>query len=39
VIWDRLLGTYSPPRTVRTFGIAGREAPRNWRELYLAPFR
>ena len=39
VIWDRLFGTYSTPRAVREFGIADSEAPRNWRELYTAPFR
>jgi len=39
MIWDRLFGTYSAPRTVRTFGIAGGEVPRNWHELYTAPFR
>jgi sterol desaturase/sphingolipid hydroxylase (fatty acid hydroxylase superfamily) len=38
VIWDRLFGTYEAPGTVRTFGIAGCEAPRNWRELYTAQF-
>jgi sterol desaturase/sphingolipid hydroxylase (fatty acid hydroxylase superfamily) len=38
VIWDRLFGTYAPPRVVRAFGIAGRPAPRNWRELYTGPF-
>lgn len=38
VIWDRLFGTYAPPRSVRAFGIAGRPAPRRWHELYTAPF-
>lgn len=38
VIWDRLFGTYVAPREVRAFGIAGREPPGNWRELYTRPF-
>ncbi|HSC06648.1 MAG TPA: sterol desaturase family protein [Steroidobacteraceae bacterium] len=38
VIWDRLFGTYAAPRAVRGFGIAGRPAPGNWRELYTHPF-
>jgi len=38
VIWDRVFGTWSAPRGVRAFGIAGRPAPRNWRELYTGPF-
>ena len=38
VIWDRLFGTYVSPQEVRGFGIAGREPPRNWRELYTRPF-
>jgi sterol desaturase/sphingolipid hydroxylase (fatty acid hydroxylase superfamily) len=38
VVWDRLFGTYAAPRPVRAFGIAGRPAPANWRELYTAPF-
>jgi sterol desaturase/sphingolipid hydroxylase (fatty acid hydroxylase superfamily) len=38
VIWDRLFGTYVAPRRVRRFGIAGRRAPSNWRELYTLPF-
>jgi sterol desaturase/sphingolipid hydroxylase (fatty acid hydroxylase superfamily) len=38
VLWDRLFGTYSSPRPVRAFGIAGCPAPRNWHELYTAPF-
>ena len=38
VIWDRLFGSYAPPREVHGFGIAGRAAPRNWRELYSTPF-
>ena len=38
VIWDRLFGTYVAPRDVSAFGIAGREPPRNWRELYTRPF-
>ena len=38
VIWDRLFGTYSAPRPVREFGIADCKAPRNWLELYTAPF-
>ena len=38
VIWDRLFGTYAPPRPVRGFGIAGSPAPRRWHELYTAPF-
>ena len=38
MIWDRLFGTYSVPRPVREFGIAGSEAPRKWHELYTAPF-
>lgn len=39
VIWDRLFRTYSEPRDVREFGIAGSEAPRHWHELYTSPFR
>jgi len=38
VIWDRLFGTYAAPRAVRGFGIAGRPAPVNWREIYTHPF-
>jgi sterol desaturase/sphingolipid hydroxylase (fatty acid hydroxylase superfamily) len=38
VIWDRLFGTYVEPREVEAFGIAGREPPGNWRELYTRPF-
>jgi sterol desaturase/sphingolipid hydroxylase (fatty acid hydroxylase superfamily) len=38
VIWDRLFGTYAPPRDVRAFGIAGRQVPRRWYELYTGPF-
>lgn len=38
VIWDRLFGSYSSPRAVRKFGIADCNAPRNWHELYTAPF-
>jgi sterol desaturase/sphingolipid hydroxylase (fatty acid hydroxylase superfamily) len=38
VIWDRLFGTYVEPREVHAFGIAGREPPGNWRELYTRPF-
>ena len=38
IIWDRLLGTYAAPRAVRGFGVDGGRAPRNWRELYTAPF-
>lgn len=38
VIWDRLFGTYAPPREVRAFGIAGQRPPRSWHELYTAPF-
>jgi sterol desaturase/sphingolipid hydroxylase (fatty acid hydroxylase superfamily) len=38
VIWDRLFGTYAAPRAVRGFGIPGRPAPDNWREIYTHPF-
>ena len=38
VLWDRLFGTYSSPRPVRAFGITDGTAPRNWHELYTAPF-
>jgi sterol desaturase/sphingolipid hydroxylase (fatty acid hydroxylase superfamily) len=38
VIWDRMFGTYAPPRDVRAFGIAGAPVPRRWHELYTAPF-
>jgi sterol desaturase/sphingolipid hydroxylase (fatty acid hydroxylase superfamily) len=38
VIWERLFGTYVEPRDVHAFGIAGRESPGYWRELYTRAF-
>ena len=39
MIWDRMFGTYAPPEADLDYGIAGREPPRRWWEVYLQPWR
>jgi alkylglycerol monooxygenase len=39
MIWDRMFGTYAPPEPDLAYGIAGREPPRRWWEVYLQPWR
>jgi alkylglycerol monooxygenase len=39
MIWDRMFGTYAPPEAALAYGIAGREPPRRWWEVYLQPWR
>jgi sterol desaturase/sphingolipid hydroxylase (fatty acid hydroxylase superfamily) len=37
--WDRLFGTYARPEEGLHYGIAGREAPDRWWEIYVQPWR
>ena len=39
MIWDRWFGTYAAPEDGLEYGIAGREAPRGWWDIYLQPWR
>ncbi len=39
MIWDRMFGTYAPPEADLHYGIAGREPPRRWWEIYMQPGR
>ena len=39
MIWDRMFGTYAPPEDGLEYGIAGREPPRRWWEVYIQPWR
>jgi sterol desaturase/sphingolipid hydroxylase (fatty acid hydroxylase superfamily) len=37
IVWDRLFGTYEPPREVRRYGLAGSVSPDSVLSVYLSP--
>jgi len=38
MIWDRLFGTYAAPEPGLSYGIAGRDPPTRWWDIYLQPW-